>query len=374
MSESSARIRWGVIEDARTRQHRWRRRGLVAAVVAIALGVPSLALFSGGETRFAVPPPGKATGSLRALAVSDYHFWVTPDLAAGNATLDIRVTGPGAQWGMTGCCDGRLGQGPIIGIAGGDSVPAPVSFEQVPDDVLLVSPNVAAVRVGDLGTAGAVRARGLQPGEKVVAFRVPQHAAKPHRIRVRLPGPAHHGRAILVAIPPRERTVPLTALDRSGVPLPAVTAAPTASEGSTIHGGACAINAALPGLTHQAPRAVTTIEPVAPSARGVFLSCLNEILFYRGAGPRAANLQVAILVNAHRPDERAAPLWGSIPVPGHPGIVELKPPPSSASTSTPALRCSPAASRTHGSSSPDDRDSRPSRVPRSGSGCSRACA
>jgi hypothetical protein len=327
MSAWSDRIRWGVIEEARGRQRRWRRLGLAAALVAIAVSVVALAVTGGGgQARFAIPQPGRATGSLRALAVSDYAFWVTPGLDAGNATLDIRVTGLGAQWGMTGCCNGSPGQGSIVGISGPDSVPAPVTFNELPDDVLLVSARVAAVRVGGFGTVGALSVSGLQPGEKVVAFRVPQYVANTRPIRVRLAVPNPHNRAVFLRPPAPERLAPLTALDENGYPLPAVSAAATATEPSTVHGGACAISSALPGLVHEALRAVTMIKPIPASASGIFLSCVNEIVAYQGANPDAVNAQVALLVNAHHPGQLPAPLWGATPVPGHPGIVELKPP------------------------------------------------
>ena len=328
MAAWNDRIRWGVIADARGRQRRWRWTGLAAVLVAIAAGVVVLAVsLGGGQARFAVPQHGRATGSLRALAVSDYAFWATPDLGAGNATLDIRVTGPGAQWGMTECCNGRPGQGSIVGINGFDSVPAPVTYNELPDDVLLVSSRVAAVRVAGFGTVGAVSVTGLQPGEKVVAFSVPQYAAKTRPIRVHFALPNHHKRTVLVRPPPPERLAPLTALDKNGYPLPAVSAAATATEPSTIHGGACAINSTLSGLTRQAPRAVLSVTPIPASARGIFLSCLNETVAYRDANPVAVNAQVALLVNAHHPGRPPASLWGATPVPGHPGIVELKPPP-----------------------------------------------
>lgn len=103
-------------------------------------------------------------------------------------------------------------------------------------------------------------------------------------------------------------------------------AAATSTEPTTVHGGACAINSSLSGLTHQPPRAVTTITPIPASARGIFLSCLNEDVSYQGSYPDGENAQLALLVNAHHPGQRPAALWGATAVPGHPGIVELKPP------------------------------------------------
>jgi hypothetical protein len=332
MSAWSDRIRWGVIEDARGRERRWRwRAGFAVVLAAVVAGVVALALSGGGgRARFAVAEPGTATGSLRALAVSAYSFWVTPDLGAGDAKLDIRVNGPDAQWSMTGCCDGSLGRSSIIGISGSDFVPAPVPFDEIPDDVLLVSANVAAVRVGHLGTVGAVSVSGLQPGEKALAFRVPQYAAKgaPVRLGVGQAKSGGHHAVLRLRRPPPPRFAALTALDRNGYALPAVSAAAPVTEPSTVQGGACAVKSMLAGLTHQPPRVVVSLHPVPASARGIFLSCLNEIVTYQGSYPDPVNAQVALLVNAHHPGQRPAALWGATAVPGHPGIVELKPPPA----------------------------------------------
>jgi len=197
MSAWSDRIRLGVIEEARGRQRRWRGLGLGLAVALVAIvAVAVVRGFSGGggPVRFVVPKPGRVTGSLHALPVSDYSFWATPNLSAGNATVAVKVTGPGAQWGMTSCCNGPDGQTAIIGLSGPASVPAPVPFDELPTDVLLVSARVGAVRVNGFGTVGAVGVTGLQPGEKVVAFSVPQYAAKSRQQRGRSGGAPERGR------------------------------------------------------------------------------------------------------------------------------------------------------------------------------------
>jgi hypothetical protein len=341
MSAWSNRIRWGVIDDARARQHRFRRRGSLAALVVLAVAAVAVVVFSGGgtpggEARPAVPDAGQVTGSLRALPVSDYAFWVTPTLSAGSTALDIKVNGPMAQWGMGGCCTGVAGRSAIIGIdvvsAGGRvSVQAPVSFNEQDADILLVSSNIAAVRVGRFGSVGAVRAVGLQPGEKVVAFSVPRS----HRVREPFSGPSGEppgqSASASVQLAPTVQVLgspwksiqlaPLTALAANGAAVPILSGKATTIEQTTTHEGACAVSSNLAGVRHAAARSVSSITPMPATSRSIFLSCLNETAAYQGS-----NLQIAILISAHHPSGHAPPLWGSTPLPGHPGLLELKPP------------------------------------------------
>ena len=344
MSGTSPRIRWGVIADARGAQRR-RWKGLLTVVLlALILALAGYAAFggSGGGARavFAIPPPGRATGALRALSPADYAFWASPDLGAGHAGMDLRVSlGTGGGWSMSG--DDQFGRGEVASVLGEADVAAPVPFGQDPDNVLFVAANVAALRVGRFGTAAAASAGGLPTSERVVAFSVPQRPASTSRLPAGtgiaifgFPGrqaggtQAHTGaggrlpQALRNLIPPFEHLVPVTPLDAGGhaIPLARGAAAPVPKL-STAGSGACAVSSTLPGLSPVGGHSVVAIAPLPASVRFPFLSCLDGAFSYAGA-----NLQVALLLNAHRPGRAPAPLWGATPVAWHPGVVELAPP------------------------------------------------
>src|SRR5580692_9686839 len=83
----------GVIKDAQARQR--RQRGIVIAGLAFAIiiGLALYAAYAGGTAaRSTVPRPGTTTGSLRRLAPAVYQYWITPDLRAGEVSLDYRLT------------------------------------------------------------------------------------------------------------------------------------------------------------------------------------------------------------------------------------------------------------------------------------------
>jgi hypothetical protein len=314
------RIRWGVIEDARERHGRERRWILAAlAGTALATGV-GLALVTGGgggAVRYTVPAPGRATGSLRELSPADYQYWATPTLLPGAVSLDILVEdAQGSSRSCVGGCANYVGTGEPVGqIDGyegiGPTVAAPLPKHSDPDYVLFVPHGAAAVRVGNLGTAGAQTTTGLPTGDKVVAFKVPQTAgasgarSAPPQILTVLDARGH---AIATVTPqvPTGRTRASLRAERRLV---------------TTHGGRCAVTPSLAGLTEEASRASTLITGVAPTAPGLFISCLEDKYAYHGA-----MFNVAILLNAHHPGAAPAALWNSTPVPGHPGVVEISPP------------------------------------------------
>jgi hypothetical protein len=90
---------------------------------------------------------------------------------------------------------------------------------------------------------------------------------------------------------------------------------------TTTGGGRCAVNTGLIGYQHLTV-ALRTITPLPENVPGLFLSCLNDNYIYRGA-----IFNIAILINAHQPGSKPAALWNATPVPGQPGIFEIKPPP-----------------------------------------------
>jgi hypothetical protein len=281
--------------------------GLLVVGLVVLLAYPAF----GGSTakaRFVVPAPGNVTGSLQPLSPAEYELWVTPDLFPGTPSVDIDVQG--ANWSSSYTGPPYAGAGVPISYAESGWVRAPVPYGADPNDLLIVSSTVAAVRVGNIGTAAPQSIRGLPPGEKVLAFRVPQ---------------IHTGGGLLQA---PEQT--LTVINHRGEATKAFTPSthrslppPSAPpQAWTSRGGDCAVASALPGLTSVQTIAATKITPVATGAPGLFLSCLDDRYAFHGA-----KFNVAILLNAHHPGQRPTALWGTTAVQGHPGLVVIQPPP-----------------------------------------------
>jgi hypothetical protein len=309
MATWSDRIRLGVIRDARGRHWRERRLVMVAVLVAVLAAVGVYALVaSAGQPRYAVPPPGRATGSLHAVPPGSYAFWVTPDLTAGSVSLDLSAKFASAsEYDDASCsCDGYPGAdwslGPERVVF--PTPPQLARHTSYPNNFQLVTGNVAAIRavhVGKhgayVGTVGTVSLPGLPPGDKAAAFQ---------------------------AWPVGNPYV-LEPLDANGTVL-----AKRGSDGvtnfqgeaTTTHRGACAVSSTLTELNFQSPTSVAAIKAIPASWPGVFLSCLDDPLVFDGT-----RLQVAILLNAHHLHQQAAALWGSTAVPAHPDLVELRPPP-----------------------------------------------
>jgi len=187
------RIDAGVIEDARAHHERRRRRYWAAVVLAVLIvAVAAYAALAGGSTaRFAVPRPGAVTGSLQPLSASSYEIYATPGLFPGDTTLSIETQ---LASGGGGGSDLEVYPGSGVPIV----PPGPLGHLQAntsplaQDEVLVVAANVAAVRVGNLGTVGARSAPGLPAGDKVAAFRMPP-TAHPK------PLPAHNDRRAVLA-------------------------------------------------------------------------------------------------------------------------------------------------------------------------------
>jgi hypothetical protein len=312
MSSLGARIRLGVIDDAWTRQRRHRRRGLSLLLAAIIVGLVAYAVAASGErVHYRLPAAGRVTGSLQLLSSADYQLWVTPDLFPGDASVDINLQTPGESFYTS--LGAYAGAGMPIGEIGPLGwVRAPVGQSSDADYVLIVAPNVAAVRIGSLGIASARSTSALPVGDKVVAFVVPHNndntppRQAPEQTITLLDSLgfatrtlAPPGRPARLPEPIRPRVQPWTAI-----------------------GGRCAANSTLPGLTDAQPLSSTTITPLATTVPGLFLSCLDDKYAYD-----RAKFNVAILLNARHPGQRPAALWGTTTIAGKPGLVEIKAPP-----------------------------------------------
>jgi hypothetical protein len=190
-------------------------------------------------------------------------------------------------------------------------------------DAIFTGPGVAAMRVAHLGTFKAESAAGLPPGAKQIVFYRP---------------PGSRGTVLAPGLSPRvlqggfkhahyDPALTETLLDASGHPIPVGKSttftlpssywqsprAPTAR-------GRCAMSSALAGI-HTAWGIVATKIAADPNIiTPGWLTCLNT--WYSTGG---TSYEAAILLNARAPGRPPAMLWGAVPLPGHPGIVEIPP-------------------------------------------------
>jgi len=241
---------------------------------------------------------------------------VTLSLEAGNVGVCVRV--PGEQ-----DCDGPLptATSPVYG--GGEGFrPEEKVGPEGEIDALFTGPGVAAMRVAHLGTFEAESAPGLPPGAKQIVFYRPPGA----RGSVLAPGLSPR---ILQGFEHARRGPALTEtlLDAAGNPIRVGRASTFRLPNSYWQSpqappaqGRCATSSSLAGARAAWGMVATRIAPDPSITTPGWLSCLNEWFSMGGA-----SYETAILLNASSPGRAPAPLWGAIPVPGHPGIVEIPP-------------------------------------------------
>jgi len=336
MSSTGVGVNAGVVADARERQRRrWRRWSVALLLVAVAVAAGSYGLASGGGAtahRYGVPAPGVSTGKLRALAAGTYGYYATPDLEPGTAAISLVLFDE--DYSSTGYATYAGAGLPIEGTGyGGNSDPHIIAF---------VGPDVAAVRVGDLGTIGATPVRGLPLGDRLIAFTLPEQP-RPLPRGERRPGPAlgmpmsalnSSGHVIssvsvlradqALGLVPRHLVAPRHLAARphpQRLTLAEARASYDRLWGLTSGVGACAVGSQLSGLRPARVLASRSIVALPRSVPGPLLSCLDDLYGYRGS-----KFSVAILVNAHAPGHTPAPLWSSHPVRGHPGVFKIKAP------------------------------------------------
>ena len=321
----------GVIQDARDRQ---RRRHDVGRLVSLAiLLVGALVLTASGR---AVSGATSARQTPRAvtfvsLDTPGVGVVASPSFTAGAAGVCVIAAG----FTSYGSCQTPLPYPqpgvPFEAAEGGFPILAANLERRVARTgsiyLLLTAPEVSAVRVGDLATIPAQAAPGLPPGDRVVAFRVAVRSIATFRVLGELPPstPSHATHAIT-----------LTALDSSGRPISfASTAALNrlwlplwphvswpAGEFTDGPNRACAVtvgNSTAPDGNDSV--AVEGVAPQPAAAPSAFLSCIKQWDVVRGTW-----FEVSVLLNARHPSRPPAPLWGAEPVPGHPGIVEIRAP------------------------------------------------
>ncbi len=313
----------GVIEEARRRQRRRRTAGLVfGAVAAIVAGV--LWVGGGGQDRRASGGSGASAGPLKLALVRGEALiggkpallGVAPSLQAGNVGVCVRVvSGEGCNGQPPTVAD------PVYGGEGEATVEERVGAGGE-IDALFVGPGVAAVRVAHVGTFAAHHAAGLPAQAKEVLFYRPPGS----RGSVLHPGVSAdvlrgfaHGR--------RGPALTETLLDASGRtiavrPDKTFTLANSYWQGEDAppRRGRCAMRSSLPGATTAWGQVTDAIAADREITVPAWLTCLHV---WYSAGATA--FETAILLNASAPGRAPAPLWRAVPVPGHPGIVQIPP-------------------------------------------------
>lgn len=315
----------GVIEEARRRQR--RRRGGVLALVTAALIAGLALLFSAGGHGNA-PTGDISLSARRPLKLTFIHGYpfiddepalagISPSLQAGNVGVCVMVSGGGS-------CNGQppTTTNPIYGGNGGFSPEEKVGPEGE-IDTLFVDQRVAAVRVAHLGTFKAQHFPGLPPGAKEIIF----HRPPGSRGSVLPPGLSP---SVLQGFEHARRGPALTEtlLDASGRAIHITGETGTFTlPNSYWHGtqtppanSRCAIASSFPGVKTAWGQVTRQIAPDRAITVPAWLTCVHVWFSVPGA-----SLETALLLNAKAPGSAPAPLWGAVPVPGHPGIVEIPP-------------------------------------------------
>jgi hypothetical protein len=314
----------GVIEEARWRQRRRRMAGIALVAVAVAIAVSAL-LIGGGSGNSGAPGEPSPTGPLKVALVRGRAFvggqpglmGVAPSLQAGNVGVCVRVID-------SEDCNGPFptATDPIYG--GGEGFNPEEKVGPAGEiDAIFTGPGVAAMRVAQLGTFKAEPATGLPPGAKQIVFYRPPGS----RGTVLAPGLSpqvlqvgfkhvHYGPALTE-----------TLLDASGHPIPVGKSPVFTLPNSYWQGtrappvkGRCAISSSLAGVRTAWGEVATKIVGDPNITTPGWLTCLNTWLSLNGA-----SYEAAVLLNAQSPGRPPAMLWGAIPVPGHPGMVEIPP-------------------------------------------------
>ncbi|MGD0455186.1 MAG: hypothetical protein ABSB69_16485 [Solirubrobacteraceae bacterium] len=315
----------GVIEEARRRQRRRRAAGI--AFVALA-AIVAAALWIGGGSGGGSSASGERVPTERPLKLALVRgrafiggqpapIGMEPSLQAGNVGVCITIAGQG------GGCNGPppTATDPIYGGGNGVDIEEKVG-PRGEIDALFTGPGVAAVRVAHLGTFTAHHVAGFSAATKEVVFYRPPGA----RGSVL---PPDVGSGALGSFEKARGTPALTEtlLDASGRAIPIGGSQTFTLPNSYWQGaeapparGRCAMSSSLPGVKTQWGQVTQQIAADPSITVPAWLTCLHV---WYSAG--AAAYETAILLNASSPGSAPAPLWGAIPVPGHPGIVEIPP-------------------------------------------------
>jgi len=318
-----AEVEGGVIEEARRRQRRRRTTGIALGVGAAVIAISALLMGggSGGNSGArGLPSPGS---SQKLTLVHGRAFidgqpaltGATPSLQAGSVGVCVQVAGQG------GCGPLPSAAYPVYG--GGENIRAEgKGGPEGESDAIFTGPGVAAMRVAHLGTFKAEPAPGLRPGAKRFIFYRP---------------PGSRGSVLAPGLSPQvlqshlwARNAPAlteTLLDASGHTIP-VGKSPTFQLPNSYWQppqeppaqARCAMSSSLAGVRTEWGMVAMKIAPDPNITTPGWLSCLD--VWFSAPG---TSYETAILLDAKSPGSTPAPLWGAVPVPGHPGIVEIPP-------------------------------------------------
>ncbi len=312
----------GVIEEARHRQRRRRTTGI--ALGAIAAAIAGAALWIGGGGNSGAPSEPAPDSPLKLTLVHGRAFsggqpalmGVTPSLQAGNVGVCITVVDHGG-------CNGPppTAADPVYGGEGGFSPEEKVG-PAGEIDAIFTGPGVSAMRVAHLGTFKVQSAPGLPPGAKQIVF------YRPPGSRGSVLGPGLSPQ-ILEGFERARRGPALTEtlLDSYGHPIhvgrsPTFTLPNSYWQGKQAPParGRCAMSSSLPGVHTAWGQVATEIAGDPSITTPAWLTCLHTWFSLGGA-----SYETAVLLDAKSPGTTPAPLWNAIPVPGHPGIVQIPP-------------------------------------------------
>ena len=318
----------GVIEEARRRQRRRRMAGIALGAGAVAIALSAL-LIGGGSGNSGAARRIFASRSVEGGARARARIRRRPTGADGSHTIvagrQRRSVRKGHRRGFDSeDCNGPFptAADPIYG--GGEGFSPEEKVGPAGEiDAIFTGPGVAAMRVAHLGTFKAEPATGLPPGAKQIVFYRPPGS----RGTVLAPGLSpqvlragfkhvHYGPALTE-----------TLLDASGHPIPVGKSPVFTLPNSYWQGtqapppkGRCAISSSLAGVRTAWGEVATKIVADPNITTPGWFTCLNTWFSLNGV-----SYEAAVLLNARSPGRPPAMLWGAIPVPGHPGMVEIPP-------------------------------------------------
>jgi hypothetical protein len=320
---AAVKIEDGVIEEARRRQRRRRTAGIAVGGGAVVIAISALLIGGGGSGNPGAPREPSPGRPLKLALVHGRAFsggapmlmGVAPSLQAGNVGVCVSVSGEDCGGPLPTAAD------PVYGGEGGFSPEEKVG-PAGEIDAIFTGPGVAAMRVAHLGTFRAESAPGLPPGAKQIVFYRP---------------PGSRGTVLPPGLSPQvlqgsERAqqgpaLTETLLDASGRPIP-VGKSPTFQLPNSYWQwpqappaqGRCAMSPSLAGARAEWGMVAMKIAADPSITTPGWLSCLHTWFSLDGA-----SYETAILLNAKSPGSPPAMLWGALPLPGHPGIVEIPP-------------------------------------------------
>jgi hypothetical protein len=314
-----------VIEEARRRQRRRRGAGVALGAGAAVIAILALLIGGGGSGNPGSSGEPSSGGPLKLTLSHGRAFvggrpalmGVTPSLQAGNVGVCVRVVEESG-------CNGPPPTTAYPVYGGGEGYRQEEKVGPAGEiDAIFTAPDVAAMRVAHLGTFKAEHAPGLPPGAKQIVFYRPPGSRgsvlpaglSPKVLQGGFPH-AHLGPALTE-----------TLLDESGHAIPVGKSPTFTLPNSYWQGtqapptqGRCAMSSSLAGVRTAWGQVATEIAPDRNITTPAWLTCLHTWFTLGGA-----SYETAILLNAKSPGKPPAMLWGAIPVPGHPGTVQIPP-------------------------------------------------